>query len=203
MNKRNSRFKFNTGGAADADEGSKWSLDAFRAYMEGQGHDFGALWRRIGDIAVRTVISIQPMLANTYRSMVPPDNDGFSCFEVLGLDIMIDSKLRPWLIEVNHSPSFTVDTPLDSEIKEALIGDTLRLARVDGRAIRRAQRLERELAKARLYSGQLKPKPEGGERGGEDAAAMRARVLAVRAAANPTTSLLCSFCQMTANSIGH
>jgi len=49
--------------------------------------------------------------------VVAADDDGFSCFEVLGLDIMLDSKLQPWLLEVNHSPSFTVDTPLDFQIK--------------------------------------------------------------------------------------
>jgi flagellar basal-body rod protein FlgF len=31
---------------------------------------------------------------------------------------MLDEKLRPWLIEVNHSPSFTCDSPLDLAIKE-------------------------------------------------------------------------------------
>ena len=30
---------------------------------------------------------------------------------------------------MNHSPSFTIDTPLDASIKEALIGDTLKLVR--------------------------------------------------------------------------
>jgi tubulin polyglutamylase TTLL6/13 len=35
------------------------------------------------------------------------------CFEILGFDIMLDSDLNPYLIEVNHTPSFTADTPLD------------------------------------------------------------------------------------------
>lgn len=50
---------------------------------------------------------------------------GSNCFEILGFDVMIDRKFKPWLIEVNHSPSFTCDTPLDLRIKENLIGFVL------------------------------------------------------------------------------
>jgi tubulin polyglutamylase TTLL6/13 len=44
---------------------------------------------------------------------------------------MIDENLNPYLIEVNHSPSFTTDTPLDYHIKKNLIEDTLNIIRVD------------------------------------------------------------------------
>jgi tubulin polyglutamylase TTLL6/13 len=47
------------------------------------------------------------------------------CFEVLGFDIILDSKLKPWLLEVNHAPSFSTDTPLDFKIKKDLIADTI------------------------------------------------------------------------------
>lgn len=43
---------------------------------------------------------------------------------------MLDDDLRPWLLEVNHSPSFCIDSPLDQSIKEQLIMDTLELVRV-------------------------------------------------------------------------
>jgi tubulin polyglutamylase TTLL6/13 len=43
------------------------------------------------------------------------------CFEILGIDVMIDSNLKPWLIEVNHLPSFGTDSPLDMDIKGRLM----------------------------------------------------------------------------------
>ena len=42
-------------------------------------------------------------------------------------DIILDHKLRPWLLEVNHSPSFTTDTPFDKHIKRSLIGDAINI----------------------------------------------------------------------------
>ena len=47
------------------------------------------------------------------------------CFEILGFDIFIDDTFKPWLLEVNHVPSFNTDTAVDREIKEGLIKDTL------------------------------------------------------------------------------
>ena len=52
------------------------------------------------------------------------------CFEIFGFDIILDSELKPWLLEVNHTPSFSVDTPLDFQIKKSLILDTLILINV-------------------------------------------------------------------------
>jgi tubulin polyglutamylase TTLL6/13 len=40
---------------------------------------------------------------------------------------MIDQNFKPWLIEVNASPSFSTDSPLDYEIKKSVVKDTLAL----------------------------------------------------------------------------
>jgi len=51
-----------------------------------------------------------------------------NCFEILGFDVLIDSDLKPWLIEVNLSPSLACDSPLDMNIKSNLISDAFNLA---------------------------------------------------------------------------
>lgn len=49
------------------------------------------------------------------------------CFEILGFDILIDEDLKPWLIEINHTPSFATDTPIDFKIKKDIIADTIQI----------------------------------------------------------------------------
>jgi len=44
-------------------------------------------------------------------------NGSQNCFELLGFDVLIDNKLKPWLLEVNLSPSLSADSPLDLKIK--------------------------------------------------------------------------------------
>ena len=40
---------------------------------------------------------------------------------------MLDSKCKPWLLEVNASPSFNLDTKLDKFVKMKLIEDTFKI----------------------------------------------------------------------------
>ena len=43
------------------------------------------------------------------------------CFEILGFDIFLDDQLKPWILEVNHAPSFSTDSPLDFKVKTLTI----------------------------------------------------------------------------------
>ncbi|KAI9982593.1 hypothetical protein PInf_008565 [Phytophthora infestans] len=42
-------------------------------------------------------------------------------------DILLDADLRPWLIEINSSPSMARDIDLDYQVKDAMMLDTLRV----------------------------------------------------------------------------
>ena len=46
---------------------------------------------------------------------------------VLGFDVLLDRKAKPWLLEVNHAPSFSCGSPLDLKIKLELLRNTMRL----------------------------------------------------------------------------
>ena len=44
-----------------------------------------------------------------------------NCFELFGYDIMLDENLKPWLMEINLSPSLSCDTNLDFVIKSTVL----------------------------------------------------------------------------------
>lgn len=127
INKNNPKFEFNQNENDDF-KGHKRSLVTFFKHLEEQhGINTTELWENISDIILKTVCIVQPLLAHLYRSSQANDATNSICFQILGFDIFLDHKLRPHLLEVNHTPSFTTDTPLDSSIKKAVIGDALRL----------------------------------------------------------------------------
>ena len=45
------------------------------------------------------------------------------CFEIYGYDLMVDSNLKAWLIEVNASPALTATTHSDRIMKYTILND--------------------------------------------------------------------------------
>ena len=67
------------------------------------------------------------------RSAKPQDLETNLCFQVLGFDIFLDQRAKPWLIEVNQSPSFCTDSPLDQEVKFGVLSDALKILNLSWR----------------------------------------------------------------------
>lgn len=82
------------------------------------------LWSRINDVLLKTII------CGEHHVMAAIKKNGMhrtNCFELFGFDILIDSDLKPWLLEVNLSPSLATDSPLDMTIKSTLLSDVFNL----------------------------------------------------------------------------
>ncbi|KAE9041938.1 hypothetical protein PR003_g10686 [Phytophthora rubi] len=217
VNKHSNNFEVNKGNGTEG-TGSKRSLKWFFVWLKESfpADRIDKLWEQIGDICLKSILSVQPTLAQEYKStfakyvrrtnsasMSGPhtndmnlgsDNNGGksarpasasesisgssdggtteddtntnfsnpssssstppSCsFALLGMDVLVDEQLKPWLLEVNHLPSFGCDSQLDWSVKEPLISQTfdlLNISTVD------KERYEVEHAHAlqrRLYGG--------------------------------------------------
>lgn len=84
-------------------------------------------WQQIQELTVKTVIACHQPIAHQFRSNKPQDVETNLCFQVLGIDIFLDRKAKPWLIEVNQSPSFATDSPLDQSIKQGVLADAFKI----------------------------------------------------------------------------
>ena len=75
------------------------------------------------------MIAVEPLLENGKEMFLPEGllRSASPCFELLGFDVLLDENMKPWLLEVNMSPSMNTDTPLDSEIKTNLLVDFFNL----------------------------------------------------------------------------
>lgn len=76
------------------------------------------------------MISGLPHLTNTYRACQPQNYAANMCFELLGFDVMLNDKAEPIILQINHTPSFTTDTPLDQFIKFNYIKDALTIMNI-------------------------------------------------------------------------
>uniref|UniRef100_A0A669CVY1 Tubulin--tyrosine ligase-like protein 5 n=1 Tax=Oreochromis niloticus TaxID=8128 RepID=A0A669CVY1_ORENI len=106
------------------DYGNKWSMSAVLRYLKQEGKDTTSLMKQVEDLIVKAVLSAELQIATACKTFVPHKTN---CFELYGFDVLIDSNLKPWLLEVNLSPSLACDAPLDLKIKASMIADMFSL----------------------------------------------------------------------------
>ncbi len=95
------------------------SFTKFRQWLHAQGHDDEKIFQDLEDLIVLTMMSARErMLSRVTANDVYADG----CYELFGLDCMLDADLKPWILECNLSPSLDVcSAPEDGGIDEARI----------------------------------------------------------------------------------
>lgn len=108
----------------DSEKGCKWSLQELRMYFTAKHTPevTKQLFLQIDNIFIKTLQSVQKIIINDKH-----------CFELYGFDLMIDKNLKPWIIEVNASPSLTASSVTDYNLKFGLLEDMLHVVDLEGR----------------------------------------------------------------------
>lgn len=86
------------------------------------------LWRRLAEFGIDIPALWQSICLLVIKSLVVVDDKMVHqpcCFELFGYDVLVDSELRPWLLEVNASPSLARTNALDVRVKNAMIRDII------------------------------------------------------------------------------
>ena len=104
----------------ESNTGSKWLFSALLNHLQEQHRDTTKLLEDIHDLVAKTLIAVEPDVSLGFRNNVPYR---WNCFEMFGFDVLLDQNLKPWLLEVNLSPSMSCTTPMDQKIKTQLMGD--------------------------------------------------------------------------------
>ncbi len=154
------------------------SLSEYRKWLRSQDHDDNALFAKIKDLVTLTVIAVREKMKkriSTQPIQHSAQTDG--CYELLGIDCLVDDQLKPWILECNLSPSLEVCAePEDGGsterlVKSAMVADMVSLLGLNHRSSRtqnlsRAEtnrlNLKNELARAGQFEC-LFPAPASAE----------------------------------------
>ncbi|XP_068716224.1 tubulin monoglutamylase TTLL4-like [Montipora foliosa] len=109
----------------NACQGHKWSLKALWGYMKRINVNFNHVWETIKDLVVKAIIASDSAVNTMVKQNVRKRS---CCHELFGFDVMLDENLKPWLLEVNISPSLHSTSQLDRNIKGQMVKDLLNLA---------------------------------------------------------------------------
>jgi tubulin polyglutamylase TTLL4 len=124
INKHHEGFKSLDAPQNDDMPSIKWTIAALNSYLESKGHDTHKLWNSIDEIVIKALITGESEITPKVLRHTKYWNN---CYELYGFDIFLDHKLKPWLIEVNISPSLASESDLDTKVKSTLMADTLHL----------------------------------------------------------------------------
>jgi tubulin polyglutamylase TTLL9 len=116
----------------DPEKGCKWSTQQLREFLIAR-HGLETVekcFTEIDNIFIKSLLSVQKVIINDKH-----------CFELYGYDILLDKNLKPWLIEVNASPSLTASSTDDYNLKFGLLEDMLNIVDMEGRLTGKEKRV--------------------------------------------------------------
>ena len=109
-------------GIEEKPEDSKWSLPFFFNYLKENGYNADKLRTDMEDVTIKAIIAGMDKMRDEHVKII---HNTHQCFELLGIDLVIDEHLHPYVVEVNVSPGMLgEDSDLDKYMKDEVLLDT-------------------------------------------------------------------------------
>lgn len=108
LNKNNPNF-VHTDELTEINDGSKQTLSSYWKALEKAGYDVPKIRADIIRLNQELLKAMKPYLSYFQKCTYPRSEAG-KCFHVIGVDIILDHKCRPWVLEINASPSLNIDS---------------------------------------------------------------------------------------------
>lgn len=81
-------------------------LSTLTRLLEMMRCDTGKLWADIEDVAIEALVSAHSVLRHSYHICFPHQDTSYNAtgayFQILGFHVLINHRLKPWLIEVRQ-----------------------------------------------------------------------------------------------------
>jgi hypothetical protein len=81
-----------------------YTLSEYRRWLSSENWDADRLWQRIQSLVTATVATARRSILSAGKLRCE------GCYELLGLDILVDCDRRPWLLECNVGPSLNIES---------------------------------------------------------------------------------------------
>ncbi|XP_004642526.1 protein monoglycylase TTLL8 [Octodon degus] len=96
-----------------------WSSTQFQEYLQGRGR--GAVWASLIYPSMKRAVTHTMKVAQAH---VEPRRNSF---ELYGADFILGRDFRPWLIEINSSPTMHPSTPVTAQLCAQVQEDTIKV----------------------------------------------------------------------------
>ena len=107
---------------------NKWSIYELWDYLrDHDGIDPMPFWEGVKDVVIKTLLCGHENIDRMVKASV---GSTYNNYNLLGLDIFIDTDLNPYLLEVNTIPSLFINQiskEIDTRLKAPLIAETLNI----------------------------------------------------------------------------
>jgi len=126
-------------------EGLRCSIVYLLSKLESEGVNSTKLWEEICRIILLSFMAAEDKMFREWSEMSMTNRtQRILPFEMVGFDILIDADYKPYVLEINNTPSVAPHTNLENKIKKAMLHDLFTLVDMENKDMSEIPRIVNE-----------------------------------------------------------